>query len=270
MNKEEFLSTLKRDLLKTKVSRGEVEKSLAFYDEAIDDRIETGLDETVAIGQMGNIDTIVSRIVADIPPVPRAMAKAGTGNKVLNIVLLAIGSPIWVSIALALASCVLAVYVSLWAVVVSLWACVLTFFLCTPAGIIGCVLGFMQNAPESALFMLGSGLGTCGLGIFSFLGVRIVSIQLVGITRRFARWVAHFFKKGAVQDSAGKESLEEGAKTDSSKRRALHCTIIVAAALVVAGGVVVAIGLYMVDWNFLALRSITVGSSGLALFHVGR
>lgn len=270
MNKEEFLSALKKDLLKAKVSKSEVEKSLAFYDEAIDDRIETGLDEAAAIDQMGSIDTITNRIVADIPPVPRAMAKASKGNKVLSIVLLAIGSPIWVSIALALAACVLAVYISLWAVVISLWACVLSFFLCIPAGIFGCVLGFVQNTPESAMFMLGVGLASCGLSIFSFLGVRIVSVQLIAVTRRFARWVAHFFKKNATQTPESKKSLGDTPKTDAAKRRTLRCALIIAGASVFLGCIAAAISLYLVDWNFLAFRSINLGSTGVALFQVHR
>ncbi len=269
MNKEEFLSALRKSLLKAKVSKSEVEKSLAFYGEAIDDYIEAGMDEESAVGKLGSINTITSCVVADIPPVPRAVAKAGTGSKALNIVLLVIGSPIWMSIGLALAACAFSVYVSLWAIIISLWACVLTFFLCAPAGIIGSVLGFMQNIPESALFLLGSGLAVCGLGIFSFLGARIASIQMVEVTRHFARWVAHFFKKNTTRDFKSKKVSGQIPNIDTPKRNALKYALIVATVLIVIGGLVVAAGLYMVDWNFLSLRAIKVGSSGLILFHTG-
>ena len=119
MTKQEFLSELERAL--GKLPHAEVEQALAFYDEAISDRMEDGLSESEAVAGLGPIDEIAAQIAAETPPIPRAIARANTGSRTLNIVLLAVFSPIWVPVALALAAAALAVYVAIWAVIASLW-----------------------------------------------------------------------------------------------------------------------------------------------------
>ena len=120
MTKQEFLSELERAL--GKLPHAEVEQALAFYDEAISDRMEDGLSEAEALAGLGPVDEIAAQIAADDPPIPRAIARANTGNRTLNIVLLAVFSPIWIPIVLALAAAALAVYVAIWAVIAALWA----------------------------------------------------------------------------------------------------------------------------------------------------
>ena len=104
MTKQEFLSELERAL--GKLPHTEVEQALAFYDEAISDRMEDGLSEAEAVAGLGSIEEIAAQIAAETPPIPRAIARANTGSRTLNIVLLAVFSPIWVPIALALEMCI--------------------------------------------------------------------------------------------------------------------------------------------------------------------
>ena len=91
MTKQEFLSELERAL--GKLPHAEVEQALAFYDEAISDRMEDGLSESEAVAGLGPIDEIAAQIAAETPPIPRAIARANTGSRTLNIVLLAVFSP---------------------------------------------------------------------------------------------------------------------------------------------------------------------------------
>ena len=65
MNKQEFLMRLREGL--SGLPQNEIEERLTFYSEMIDDRIEEGLSEEQAIGEIGDIDEIISQIVADIP-----------------------------------------------------------------------------------------------------------------------------------------------------------------------------------------------------------
>ncbi|MFR3451426.1 MAG: DUF1700 domain-containing protein [Collinsella sp.] len=120
MTKQEFLSELERAL--GKLPHAEVEQAIAFYDEAISDRMEDGLSEAEAVADLGPVDEIAAQIAAETPPIPRAIARANTGSRTLNIVLLAAFSPIWIPIVLALAAATLAVYVAIWAVIAALWA----------------------------------------------------------------------------------------------------------------------------------------------------
>ena len=120
MTKQEFLSELERAL--GKLPHAEVEQALAFYDEAISDRMEDGLSEAEALAGLGPVNEIAAQIAAETPPIPRAIARANTGSRTLNIVLLAVFSPIWIPVVLALAAAALAVYVAIWAVIAALWA----------------------------------------------------------------------------------------------------------------------------------------------------
>lgn len=58
MTKQEFLSELERAL--GKLPHTEVEQALAFYDEAISDRMEDGLSEAEAVADLGPIDAILA------------------------------------------------------------------------------------------------------------------------------------------------------------------------------------------------------------------
>ena len=81
MTRQEFLSELERAL--GKLPHAEVEQALAFYDEAVSDRMEDGLSEVEAVADLGLIDEIAAQITAETPPIPRAIARANTGSRTL-------------------------------------------------------------------------------------------------------------------------------------------------------------------------------------------
>ena len=207
MNKTEFLTALRHAL--GKLPSYEVEQSIAFYAEMIDDRIEDGMDEQDAVAALGPIDAIAAQIIAETPPVPKAIAKANTGNRTLNIVLLAVLSPIWVTLVLAFAATVLMVYLSIWMVVVSLWAVVVMLLLCGPIGLFGLAWCMAIGYPLSGVWMLGCGLAGAGLGLFSWFGVVAASKGLVNLTHSFARGVKSLFVK--LQRPDAPEPALEGA-----------------------------------------------------------
>ena len=59
MNKQEFLMRLREGL--SGLLQNEIEERLTFYSEMIDDRIEEGLSEEQAIGEIGDIDEIIRK-----------------------------------------------------------------------------------------------------------------------------------------------------------------------------------------------------------------
>ena len=64
MTKSDFL-----DLLREKISRlpeWEAAKTVVYYSEMIDDRIEDGMSEEEAVAALGSIDGIVSEVCAGI------------------------------------------------------------------------------------------------------------------------------------------------------------------------------------------------------------
>ena len=64
MNKREFLDELNKRL--SKISKSEREKSISYYDEIIQDMIDSGMDEKEAVKQQGEIDDIVESIFGEL------------------------------------------------------------------------------------------------------------------------------------------------------------------------------------------------------------
>lgn len=65
MTKIEFLNDLRKRV--SHLPQGEIEKSITFYSEMIDDRMEDGISEESAVNDLGNIEKIVQEIELDMP-----------------------------------------------------------------------------------------------------------------------------------------------------------------------------------------------------------
>ena len=92
------------------------------------------------------------------------------------------------TLALAFACMVLAIYLAIWSVVVALWAVV-------AIGVFGLAWCAATGFPLSGIWVFGCGLAGAGLGLFSWFGVLAASKGLVNLTHSFARWVKGLFIK---------------------------------------------------------------------------
>ena len=143
----------------------EVSERLSFYSEMIQDRIEEGFSEEEAVAAVGSVDEVAEQILADIPlgKIAKERIKPKRRLHAWEIVLLAAGSPIWLSLAISAAAVVFALYVSAWAVIVSLWS----VFVSLAASALGCVaIGLGNLISGSGLISLtaiGAGLFCAGL-----------------------------------------------------------------------------------------------------------
>ena len=212
MNKAEFLAALRSAL--GKLPEQEIRASLDFYAEAIDDRVEDGASEEEAVAALGDANAIAAQIIAETPPIPKAVAKMKTGSRTANIVLAIVLSPLWVPLALAFVLCVAAIYLSIWIVIAALWACVAVLLLCGPIGIAGLAYCLATGYPLTGLWLLGCGIAGSGLGLFALLGMKAVSRGLVQLTGMFANGVKSLFVK-----RGGTEALKEGAASAASDVR---------------------------------------------------
>jgi uncharacterized membrane protein len=199
MTKNVFLQQLKNEL--SHLPKAEIDRSLAYYAEAIDDRMEEGMTEEAAVADLGDIAEIASQIIAETPVIPKAIAKANTGSRTLNIVLLVVLSPIWVPIALALASVVFSIYIAIWSVIVALWSAVFALVISGIVGILMCAYNCAMGNALTGLFILGCGLVGSGLGLFAFFGVLAASKGLIKLTQLFAHQIRSLF----VHDGTKKE-----------------------------------------------------------------
>ena len=200
MRKEEFLAQLRKGL--SGLPQEDIEERIAFYNEMIEDRTEDGLTEEEAVGAVGSVDEIVKQIVAEIPlsKIARARMKPERRLKAWEIVLLVLGSPLWLSLVVAAIAVILSIYVSIWSVIVSLWAVFASVIACAVAGAAaGIVLACSGNA-FSGIAMLGGGLICAGLSIFMYYGCKAASAGTFVLTRNIALWIKScFIKKEEAQ-----------------------------------------------------------------------
>ena len=73
MNKKDFLDALRREL--RNLPEAEIEKSVSYYSEIIDDTVENGLTEEQAVTALGPMDKIVGQIMLDAPINALVMSK---------------------------------------------------------------------------------------------------------------------------------------------------------------------------------------------------
>ena len=185
MNKTEFLAQLRERL--SGLPREEMEERLAFYNEMIDDRMEEVLSEEAAVTAVGNVDEIVAQIMGEFPaPVATEMLQSKRKLRTWEFVLLALGSPIWVSLLVAAFAVILALGISLWTVIASLWV-VFAATLYMSFGCLYWVVGFIIGGqPQDGMFMLSIALISAGLGIFLFFGCKLATKGAAFLTKKSA------------------------------------------------------------------------------------
>lgn len=195
MNKTEFILALTERL--AGIPWEEVEDRIHFYIEAIDDRMEEGLDEAEAVAALGTVDEIAGEILADIP-LPRLIAKKIKPKRRLRageIVLLSVGAPLWFPLLIAAVSVLLALYLSVWAVIVSLWSVPFSLLGCSVGGMIAGLIFVPLGNGISGLAMIGAALVSAGLGIFSLFGCKAATKGILMLTKKIALAIKNLFVK---------------------------------------------------------------------------
>lgn len=175
MKKYEFLYQLRNRL--SGLPNEDIERSIDYYSEIIDDRIEDGLSEEDAVSALGSAEEIAAQIIAEIP-LPRlvkARVKPKRELKAWEILLLILGSPLWLPLIAAAVSIVLSAYLVIWAVVLVLYSVDLAFAACALCGIFSIFVFVGTGNAVQGVFMLGLGLICAGIAILLFFGFNQVT-----------------------------------------------------------------------------------------------
>ena len=185
MTKEEFISELRKKL--SGLPEKEIEEGLSFYCEIIDDKIEEGFSEEEAVSGVGSVDEIASQILADIPitKIAKERIRPKRRMRAWEIVLLVLGSPIWISLGIAAVAVILSLYVVLWSVIASLWAVFGALAACGAYGLFyGGNLVIVGGEILSEVAILGLGMVCSGLSIFLFFGCKGATDGIIGLTKK--------------------------------------------------------------------------------------
>lgn len=197
MNKNNFLNTL-RDRLYG-LPNEDIEKSVEYYSEIIDDRIEDGLSEDEAVAAVGTVEEIVAQTLKDtaLPKLVKEKIKPNRTLRAWEIVLLVLGSPVWLPLLAAMVIILLAVYIVLWSVVISLYSVVACLAACGAAGVWGMVYMSALGNISVAMIYFGFGFICIGLAIFLLLGCIQVTKGVCILSKNILLGIKlHFIGKG--------------------------------------------------------------------------
>ena len=195
MTKQEFLIELRKGL--SGLPQKDIEERLTFYSEMIDDRIEDGIAEEEAVLAVGCAKAIAAQTVADTPlsKIAKERIKSNRSLKAWEIVLLALGSPIWLSLGIGAVAIILSVYVSLWSVIISLWAVFVSLIGCSLGGIAAGILFSIKNNLPTGIAMCGISVVCVGFSIFMFYGCKAATKGILILTKKIAIWIKNCFVK---------------------------------------------------------------------------
>lgn len=164
MTKKEYLDALEESL--KRLPKEEARKSVSYYAEMIDDRIEDGMSEEDAVSAMEAPDAAAERILYETPlkVLAQSRRESRAPRTTLTTVLLIVGSPVWLPVLCALLSVLVAVYAALWAALASIIA---GFAAVVVTGVVAAAYGVYALTLGTAygLGIIGAGLLCAGIGL---------------------------------------------------------------------------------------------------------
>ena len=169
MNKAEFLSSLRSRL--AALPAEDVERSVDYYSEMIDDRIEDGMTEEEAVLEMGDPAKAAEDIIAETPlkTIVREKMRNRRAPSAGTVILLILGSPIWLPLLLTAAIMLLSFFIVLWALV-----------------LVAFVVAFALAASAVAVFIFAFKLGISGAALATVTS-QLVSLIILLIIFRSGR-----------------------------------------------------------------------------------
>lgn len=195
MSKQEFLARLRKGL--SGLPQEDIEERLGFYSEMIEDQMEEGISEEEAVSAVGAVDEIVAQVVAQTPiaRIAKERIKSKRWPSAGQIVLLALGSPLWLSLVIAAFAVIFSLYISLWAIIISFWAVFSSLIGCGFGGVIAGVIFAGSGNVLSGIAMLAAGMICAGLSIFMFYGCKAATKGCLILTKKLAAWIRKCFLK---------------------------------------------------------------------------
>ena len=183
MRKQDFIKELRLNL--SFLPKEEIDDRISFYSELIDDKIEEGVKEEDAIKSIGSIDEIINQIIDEMPLSKIAKDKIKPKRKLrgLEIALIIVGSPIWLSLLLSLIAVLFSLYIIGWSIVISIWAILISLIAVLVAGIVLTIISLFSNIYIVALSYLGATLVILGLTILMHYVCKIITRLYIKLTK---------------------------------------------------------------------------------------
>ena len=182
MKKTEFLAHLRNRL--GQLPPQDVEKTLEYYSEMIDDYIESGYSQDAAVAKMGNVNDVAAQILvgARTPVYETQVVQKQKKRSGLVVALLILGFPLWFPLLITAFAVLLTLAIVLalpWSLVASFGASALALLIATAVVLVGEGIG-------AAALTLGTALVLGALCIFClWVGIRFTGLIIRAIGAMF-------------------------------------------------------------------------------------
>ncbi len=183
MKREEFFINLRESL--ATVPNKQAQKIIDFYSESIDDKIEDGMSEEEAIASFDPPEKIKEDVVKEIPFTTLVQNKFkasrnNSSNKTLWLILIILGSPLWLSLILALLCIVFSFYVLICSLIIALYAVVYSIGVSGGAIILSGIVGVVSTSGlPVTIALLGVGIAVVGVFVMLFRPCNYLAFAMV-------------------------------------------------------------------------------------------
>ena len=188
MTKIEFLYKLDEKL--SGISLSDKQKTLDYYNEMIEDRIEEGMSEADAVLEMGSPEDITSAILLETPMLKLVKERVKPKRKLTGaeIALIGVTFPIWFPVGISLFAVAIAVIISLYAVfysvIIALYTTLGAIALSSVGSVIAAFICLFVSEPVFSLLLLAYALIAAGLSILMFFGFNAITKWSIKASRK--------------------------------------------------------------------------------------
>ena len=199
MTKREF--TVRLGSMLSGLPKRDIDERISFYCEMIDDKIEDGMSEEEAVANLGSIEDIAAEIREGVPLVNlvKEKFKPKRGLSAWEIVLLVLGSPIWLSLLVAAVAIVFSLYAVLWSAVLSLWAVFVSLAAVGVAGTASGVILIFTDGALTGLVLISGSLVSAGISILAFYGCRAASVGAFYLTKNSVPLAKRMLSRSGIE-----------------------------------------------------------------------
>ena len=193
MNKAEFLAALRERL--SGLPEEDFNKSIDYYTEMIDDRVEDGMSEEEAVACLGSMDEIITQILSEVslPKLVKEKVKPKRALAVWEIILIIISAPIWFPIVLSVVTTILSAYLSIWMMVLSLYLLDLSIAISGIAFIGLAIAELLKGAFAVFGALLGFGLVALGVSILLFFTFNLITKGIIYVSKKVLLGIKSLF-----------------------------------------------------------------------------
>lgn len=193
MTKIEFLHLLKKEL--AGIPKDIRDNYLSYYSEMIDDMTEDGSSEEQAVLSVGDAKEVAQHIISEVGA-SKSTEKKAHKLKWWHILLIILGSPVWLSLLIAVGSVAVSIAVSAVSVLISLYAVNLALAASAVAGIFYAVFYVSIANYAGAAMVIGTSFFCAGCAILLFFALKKLALLILSLCKK----IIHIkFKKKEAQ-----------------------------------------------------------------------